>query len=227
MTCPAAINRHYEARDQAWAYLASRGFLRSLEGWRNGRWIASVSCDDGGLQRIPDSHEEEAVPFWGSRAPTVQLESSMKIPAPVDLLDGGANSPWWRKRSPGEATDRDAILRSARRKDAADALIAAALAYADPSCGDPYPPLAEIARRYRETHNIQASAAQTHPSRVLTGACPPTEWAPGPTPGPDTLGRCETRRNLTGASLSQIRRSLAQAWRSMLGIADRRSFGRD
>ena len=47
MTCPAAINRRYETRDQAWAYLASRGFRRSLGEWRNGRWIAHVSRDEG------------------------------------------------------------------------------------------------------------------------------------------------------------------------------------
>ena len=30
-------------------YLASRGFQRTLEGWRNGRWIGHVSRDDGGF----------------------------------------------------------------------------------------------------------------------------------------------------------------------------------
>jgi hypothetical protein len=49
MTCPAVISRHYEAREQAWGYLASRGFRRILEGWRNGRWIGRVSRDDGGF----------------------------------------------------------------------------------------------------------------------------------------------------------------------------------
>jgi ATP/maltotriose-dependent transcriptional regulator MalT len=33
---------------------------------------------------------------------------------------------------------------------------------------------------------------------------------------PDTLRRCRTRQNLTGASLPQIRRGLARAWRLML-----------
>jgi LuxR family maltose regulon positive regulatory protein len=33
---------------------------------------------------------------------------------------------------------------------------------------------------------------------------------------PDILGRCKTQRNLTEASLPQIRRNLAQAWRLML-----------
>ncbi|MEA2731486.1 MAG: hypothetical protein QOF70_5961 [Acetobacteraceae bacterium] len=49
MTCPAVISRHYEAREQAWGYLASRGFRRILEGWRNGRWIGRVGRDDGGF----------------------------------------------------------------------------------------------------------------------------------------------------------------------------------
>jgi hypothetical protein len=49
MTCPAVISRHYEAREQAWDYLASRGFRRIPEGWRNGRWIARVGRDDHGF----------------------------------------------------------------------------------------------------------------------------------------------------------------------------------
>jgi ATP/maltotriose-dependent transcriptional regulator MalT len=88
-------------------------------------------------QRIPDVHDEEAAPFWGSRA-AVQLESSIEISDPVDLLDGGGSSPLWWKRSPEEVA-------------------------------------------------------------------------------PDTLGRWRTRQNLTGASLPQIRRGLAQAWRLVLG----------
>jgi len=39
MTCPAAIISRYEAREQIREYLASGGFQRTLEGWRNGRWI--------------------------------------------------------------------------------------------------------------------------------------------------------------------------------------------
>lgn len=89
-------------------------------------------------QRVPDSLDEEAVSFRGSQAPAVQLEASVEILAPVDLLDGGANSPWWRKRSREEGV-------------------------------------------------------------------------------PDTLGRYKTRQNLTGASLPQIRRGLARAWRLVLG----------
>ncbi len=50
MTCPAATNRRYETRVEAWGYLASRGFLCSLEGWRNGRWIARVSRDGGSFR---------------------------------------------------------------------------------------------------------------------------------------------------------------------------------
>jgi hypothetical protein len=49
MTCPAAITRRYETRAQVWEYLASRGFQRTLEGWRNGRWIGRVGRDDGGF----------------------------------------------------------------------------------------------------------------------------------------------------------------------------------
>jgi hypothetical protein len=45
MTCSAAIIRRYKTREQVREYLASRGFLRTLEGWRN--WIGRVSRDDG------------------------------------------------------------------------------------------------------------------------------------------------------------------------------------
>jgi hypothetical protein len=38
MTCPAAITRRYKTREQVRGYLVSRGFQRTLEGWRNGRW---------------------------------------------------------------------------------------------------------------------------------------------------------------------------------------------
>jgi hypothetical protein len=48
MTCPAAIIRRYETRAQVREYLTSRGFRRTLEGWRNGRWIGHVSRDNGG-----------------------------------------------------------------------------------------------------------------------------------------------------------------------------------
>jgi ATP/maltotriose-dependent transcriptional regulator MalT len=46
----------------------------------------------------------------------------------------------------------------------------------------------------------------------LSGATPP---AP---PRPETLWRCRTQQNLTGASLPQIRRGLVRAWRLMLAL---------
>jgi len=49
MTCPAAISRRYETRDQVRAYLASRGFSPSLDAWRNGRWIARAGRDTDGF----------------------------------------------------------------------------------------------------------------------------------------------------------------------------------
>jgi hypothetical protein len=49
VTCPAAITRRYKTREQVRGYLVSRGFQRTLEGWRNGRWIGRVSRDDGGF----------------------------------------------------------------------------------------------------------------------------------------------------------------------------------
>jgi hypothetical protein len=45
----AMLIRRYKTREQARGYLASRGFQRILEGWRNGRWIGQVSRDDGGF----------------------------------------------------------------------------------------------------------------------------------------------------------------------------------
>jgi hypothetical protein len=50
MTCPAEINLRYHTRDEAWAYLASRGFSCGTEGWRNGRWIAHVGRDGTGFK---------------------------------------------------------------------------------------------------------------------------------------------------------------------------------
>jgi hypothetical protein len=32
MTCPSVISRHYKTREQAWGYLASRGFQRTRGG---------------------------------------------------------------------------------------------------------------------------------------------------------------------------------------------------
>ncbi len=49
MTFPAAINRHYQTREQARGYLISRGFMRDIQDWRNGRWIGRVSPDDRGF----------------------------------------------------------------------------------------------------------------------------------------------------------------------------------
>ena len=46
MTCPAAISCRNNAREQVRGYLASRRFQRTLDGWRNGRWIGRVSRDD-------------------------------------------------------------------------------------------------------------------------------------------------------------------------------------
>lgn len=42
MRYSAEIIRHYPHHDQAVGYLASRGFSRVAEGWRNGRWIAHL-----------------------------------------------------------------------------------------------------------------------------------------------------------------------------------------
>ena len=49
VTCSAAIIRRFKTGEQVRGYLASRGFQRTLEGWRNGRWIGHVSRDDGGF----------------------------------------------------------------------------------------------------------------------------------------------------------------------------------
>jgi hypothetical protein len=49
MTYPAAINRHYETRYEAWGYLAKRGFFHGPDGWRNGRWMARVARDQRGV----------------------------------------------------------------------------------------------------------------------------------------------------------------------------------
>ena len=45
MTCSAAIIRRYKSCEQARKYLTSRGFLRTLVGWRS--WIGRVSRDHG------------------------------------------------------------------------------------------------------------------------------------------------------------------------------------
>lgn len=42
MTYPPEIIRHYPRHEDATGYLASRGFSRASEGWRNGRWMAHL-----------------------------------------------------------------------------------------------------------------------------------------------------------------------------------------
>jgi hypothetical protein len=48
MTCDAEIRRHYDTRDEAWGYLAARGFTCQGPGWKNGHWAATVERDRGG-----------------------------------------------------------------------------------------------------------------------------------------------------------------------------------
>lgn len=50
MTYPAEIKRRYPSRDEAWGYLAARGFSCRRDGWRNGRWAATVVRDDLGFE---------------------------------------------------------------------------------------------------------------------------------------------------------------------------------
>lgn len=45
MTYDAEIRRRYDTRDDAWGYLASRGFVCHSTGWQNGRWAATVVRD--------------------------------------------------------------------------------------------------------------------------------------------------------------------------------------
>jgi len=42
MTCRAELHRRYATREEACAYLASRGFLFLPGGWANGRWVATL-----------------------------------------------------------------------------------------------------------------------------------------------------------------------------------------
>ncbi|MBI3512875.1 MAG: hypothetical protein HY060_02240 [Proteobacteria bacterium] len=49
MTYKAEINRRYDTRDEAWAYLASRGFAVKHDGWQNGRWAALVARGAAGF----------------------------------------------------------------------------------------------------------------------------------------------------------------------------------
>jgi hypothetical protein len=48
MTCDPQIRRHYRTREEAYAYLGSRGFLYLPQGWANGRWSATVASDRDG-----------------------------------------------------------------------------------------------------------------------------------------------------------------------------------
>jgi hypothetical protein len=49
MTCNAEIRRRYDTRQEAWEYLASRGFACGGSAWQNGRWVATVVHDGGGF----------------------------------------------------------------------------------------------------------------------------------------------------------------------------------
>jgi hypothetical protein len=49
MTYSTEIRRRYETRDDAWGYLASRGFVCHAGGWRNGRWAATVMREGDGF----------------------------------------------------------------------------------------------------------------------------------------------------------------------------------
>jgi len=47
MTYKAELKRHFPTREQAYAYLASRGFLYLPSGWANGRWAAAIDIHNG------------------------------------------------------------------------------------------------------------------------------------------------------------------------------------
>jgi hypothetical protein len=49
MTYSTEIRRRYGTRDEAWAYLASRGFACVTGGWQNGRWSALVQHTGAGF----------------------------------------------------------------------------------------------------------------------------------------------------------------------------------
>jgi len=49
MTYRTEIRRHYQTREEAYSYLASRGFLFLPDGWENGRWAALLEDDDYGF----------------------------------------------------------------------------------------------------------------------------------------------------------------------------------
>jgi len=48
MTCNAELYRRFRSRDEAYGYLASRGFLCLPGGWANGRWAATLEKVDAG-----------------------------------------------------------------------------------------------------------------------------------------------------------------------------------
>ena len=54
---------------------------------------------------IPDSHDDNAAPLWGSQAPVARFETLVPFTASVGLLDGGVNldPPRWQESSPEEA----------------------------------------------------------------------------------------------------------------------------
>lgn len=47
MTLTTRIERLFRSREDAFAYLASRGFLPMPSGWENGRWTADLDVSDG------------------------------------------------------------------------------------------------------------------------------------------------------------------------------------
>lgn len=49
MTYEAALTRRYRNREEAYGYLASRGFLFMPTGWENGRWAATLDLDGSGV----------------------------------------------------------------------------------------------------------------------------------------------------------------------------------
>jgi len=49
MTYRAELKRRYATREEACAYLASRGFLFLASGWANGRWAATLDITSGGV----------------------------------------------------------------------------------------------------------------------------------------------------------------------------------
>jgi hypothetical protein len=47
MTYLTEMKRRYPTREEAYAYLASRGFLFLPGGWANGRWAATLDVANG------------------------------------------------------------------------------------------------------------------------------------------------------------------------------------